>query len=592
MYFLICFNESQYFLNQIYDIINFSLTHGLIFIMLLKVLFLILISAFWLGSFECFAQSFNPSFLNQTNANNVEQILNQMTLDEKIGQVFIFGFPGQDFSTDLNDTLKQLKPGALIVFSRNIKNIHQIAKLNYQIQMASITNTGIPLLLAVDQEGGTVTRIQVSPPVPSGLAIGMTNNNELSEQVGFVTGSILKILGFNMNLAPVLDLSDPNIDSFIGTRSFGNSPKLVSEITNSYSEGLIKAEILPTAKHFPGHGGISADSHKVTPVLNKSKADLFNTDLYPFSHFLPSLSNKAIMIAHLAYPEIDPTRSPATFSKTLTELFLRTTLNYNGLVITDDIEMAGAKIAGSPGDRAAQAFNAGSDLIMVAWSKKAQHQAFLGLKKAVESGQISKNRLNSSVRRILLAKKQFASQKPQPPSTTEITKYLNRSLIKDTYDRVLTLNINEHLYSVQSRLTQLPEHIYVLSARKDFIAPIIKAFNKINVAPVLITRQSKIHQLEALIKSKKNSFFVYYVSSQRTAQLLNKLNPKAKKRILVINATLPGKIEKSELFSGLVNIYYHHPNSGQIILERLFPKFVRNNPISQPLRAPAQKRKL
>ncbi|MCB0410972.1 MAG: glycoside hydrolase family 3 protein, partial [Bdellovibrionales bacterium] len=272
---------------------------------------------------------------------SVEQWLNKMSLEEKVSQVFIFGFAGTEYAKGLGPRLRSLRPGGTIIFQRNIKSPGSLSQMISQAQKETLIREGLPLFTMMDQEGGTVTRIKTRPNSPSALSMGNTNNPKLVQNIGFITGRILDLLGINVNLAPVMDLSDPARKTFIGNRSFGNSPQHVSTMTQAFSKGLTLAGVIPAAKHFPGHGGLHADSHKGTTVKYESLKEIKTKDLIPFQNFIINNQLSAIMVAHVSYPELDDSHLPATYSKKIVTDLLRDQMGYNGLIITDDLEMLG-----------------------------------------------------------------------------------------------------------------------------------------------------------------------------------------------------------------------------------------------------------
>ncbi|MCB0419434.1 MAG: glycoside hydrolase family 3 protein, partial [Bdellovibrionales bacterium] len=348
---------------------------------------------------------------------SVNQQLQQMSLEEKVGQLFIFGFNGKSYNSGIDQKLKNLHPGALISFSKNLGKPYQIARLNHQLQSKSVAYSHVPLLLMVDQEGGTVTRILSSPRPPSALALGLTKDPALARSVGQVTGNILRFLGFNQNLAPVADLSNPNEKNFIGSRSFGDDPLLVRKMVQSLSVGHLQSLVLPTTKHFPGHGGMIQDSHKTLPIKSITIEELKEKELIPFIPLARNPMLTATMVAHLSLPKIDPTGVPATFSKVIITDILRESLGYKGLVITDDIEMSGARSSGSVGQRAIKALIAGNDMIMVAWSYHKQKEAYNAVLTAVRNGVISEARVNESLQRILYVKQLLNLENQVSPLT-------------------------------------------------------------------------------------------------------------------------------------------------------------------------------
>ena len=269
-----------------------------------------------------------------------DEFLKKMPLRKKIGQMFMIGFKGISMDEELSDSIKAINPGALIIFSRNLTSARQITEMNAAAQKLSVFTTGLPLLISTDQEGGDVIRIRTTVPLPSQLALGATADPAIAETAGFATGQLLHILGFNMNLAPVLDVSDPKQMSFIGTRTYGSDPQLVARMAIGFSEGLYKANVMPTAKHFPGHGGGVEDSHNMTPQKYLTYDELKEADLVPFTSMQAHFPNRwATMLGNIAYPALDASRDPATISAPIVGGILRKEMHFNGLVITDDIQM-------------------------------------------------------------------------------------------------------------------------------------------------------------------------------------------------------------------------------------------------------------
>jgi len=159
---------------------------------------------------------------NPSMANHVDALIGSMSVEKKVGQLFIFGFTGKNFNQSLKRKLDRLYPGSIIIFGRNISSLNQIKSLNDRAQAVALKNTHIPLFIAVDQEGGKVLRIKTSPSLPSAKTLAMTEDPELVRSAGYVTGQLLHTLGFNMNLAPVVDISSPNHSDFLGNRAFGD----------------------------------------------------------------------------------------------------------------------------------------------------------------------------------------------------------------------------------------------------------------------------------------------------------------------------------------------------------------------------------
>lgn len=488
----------------------------------------------------------------------------ELSLDQKVGQVFIFGYPSASLTDSGARLLSQLKPGGLIAFGRHIRSLEQIGRLNQQLQKLARAQSSPPLLLMVDQEGGTVSRIRLSVPLPSALALGRLSDDSLVEKYGFQTGELLKSLGFQMNLAPVLDLSDPNSKTFIGNRSFGGDANYVSHISTVYAKGLAKAGIIPTAKHFPGHGGLSADSHHDFPRKLASISELENEDLLPFREFDKIPFAKAIMIGHVSLPNADPSDLPATFSHYILNDLLRDKIGFSGIAITDDVEMSGASVAGTLGERVVKAFEAGSDMIMVAGGPRSQVRAFEALKAAVLSGRISSERLDQSVNRILKAK---AHIKPVYFSR-------DKSLRSARALASLSSQIAEHNFEKAAEpfdslrgFHNSGQSYLLLSSDARFYSAFQDRIPK-NTRLLRLTPKS-LEGVTHSLRQHPEAIVIYYASGLQTARWLQSVPTNEKSRLIVINTNHSAAVENQAQFKAVFNINTPAPESGAWLAEFL-----------------------
>lgn len=541
----------------------------------MKIKFFSLVLAFFflfLGE-KAGAQDKAPTNVEEpTLKQKIEDKLKSMSVEQKIGQMFILGFSSTAFDKKYQKLLSSYQPGGLIVFGRNITSHQQIASLNFKTQSFLKKKVGVPALIMVDQEGGSVTRIKTRPSAPSALALGMTQNSELIEKAGRISGKMLKLLGFNMNLAPVLDLSPPEKHNFIGNRSFGGDPEKVKTMAQAFADGLKSADIIPTAKHFPGHGGITQDSHHSLPIKQESARQLYTRDLVPFRHFIQQSYPSAIMIAHVAFPKIDPSGVPAAFSSIMINNLLRDRLGYNGLVITDDIEMAGADSVGDIGERAVQALEAGCDMIMVAWSPVRQRKAFNAVKKAVQSGRLSMDRIDDSVRRIVHAKLLLKEDEPEVPSKKQIFTNM-KTLISEL--KLLTHNVS--LSNFKKSAEAYPhlkgslaksQPVSIFSADGNFL----RSFSRQKKGRVSFYPLSpkKADPVKGSLKRQPKALPIYYVTGEGTARRLRNLDSKIKKRLVVVNSTHPGLIGDNEDFYAVFDIHSRDYKAGEWISDFLF----------------------
>jgi len=326
-----------------------------------------------------------------------------MKLTSKIGQLLMVGFNGTTPSKEVQDLIKKHRIGGVILFSRNIKDPVQCAKLTDALQKLS---PDAPLLIAVDQEGGRVSRL--APPFtqfPSARTLGRCDSVTLTYSAAEAMAKELIAVGINMNFAPVLDVDTNPKNPIIGDRSFGPSPTLVSKHGLAMIVGMHDQKVIACGKHFPGHGDTSADSHETLPVVNHPISRLADLELKPFIHAIENRLS-CIMTAHVRYSQLDD-KYPASLSKKIISQLLRKTIQFEEVVVTDDLEMKGITDGFSIPEAAVKAVQAGSDLILVCHSAEQQTAVMEALIHAVENGTISEARLNDSLNRLLRLKESF-----------------------------------------------------------------------------------------------------------------------------------------------------------------------------------------
>lgn len=518
-----------------------------------------------------FSYSRSP-IVPSTNVQSIDSTINKMSLEQKVGQLFIFGYAGSTMSRTFSNKFRSYKPGGIIAFKRNIKTPEQIASLNFDLQKLSIDTTGLPAFIMVDQEGGTVTRIKSRPAPPSALAMGEADNPELTQKVGLLTGKILDTLGFNMNLAPVVDLSDPFINNFIGNRAFGPDPQAVKVMGENFARGLQASGIIPTLKHFPGHGGIVQDSHHTMPKKLIGLEELEKSDLVPFAHLANTKLPSAIMVAHVAFPNIDPSGLPATYSKVLVEQTLRGKMGYEGLIITDDIEMTGAEKIQSVGERAIAAIEAGCDMIMVAWQPRHQKAAVSAVVDAVKAGRLPMARIDQSVRRIVALKMGLSDKKlPDRINPKQLKIEMNRYLsdLKLVTNEISVANMEKSLrgYSFYENSIDSLVPLVVMSADYQFYTSIKKSIP--NPVEFVALKRGQKNRLESLLNKKPQSLGIFYVTGVGTARILKNLDPEIKNRIFVINSYHPAVVENTRHYRAVININTRNYSTGQWIANYL-----------------------
>ncbi len=326
-----------------------------------------------------------------------------MDIKERIGQFLMVGFDGTTPSRAVTEMITKYKVGGVILFKRNIQSLPQLVKLTRNLQKLSPQS---PLFIGIDQEGGRVSRLSKEFTIfPAMATVGKHDSAPLGYSVGEVTARELKAVGINVNFAPVLDIHSNPRNPIIGDRAFGDTPGIVSKLGLALMMGQEDNGVMACAKHFPGHGDTSTDSHKVLPQVKHTLERLLDFELRPFQHAIANRLD-ALMTAHVLYSKIDP-ENPASLSKKIITSILREGMNYDGLVFCDDLEMQAILNHYTVGEAALQAVLAGSDILLVCHRMDLQVQVFERLLEAFRKKPLSEKRLTLSLARILRLKEKY-----------------------------------------------------------------------------------------------------------------------------------------------------------------------------------------
>lgn len=322
---------------------------------------------------------------------------------DKIGQLFMVGFNGTAVSADLAAFIKEYKPGGVIVFSRNLESVEQIVELTNDLQRCSPHS---PLLISIDQEGGRVSRLPkdftIFPPCE---VLGRCNSSDLAYAAAATTAKELRAVGINMNMSPVLDVNSNPANPIIGNRAFSSRPGPVCELSAATVGGLQDHGVVACGKHFPGHGDTTADSHKELPIVTAPRERLEQTELPPFRHAVAK-GVATMMTAHVLYHALDKER-PATLSPAIIGTLLRQELRYDGVVLTDDLEMHAIIDHYGIEEATVRSILAGCDMPLICEDRNREVAAITALDKAVADGTISSERLEQSLARVARLKQRF-----------------------------------------------------------------------------------------------------------------------------------------------------------------------------------------
>ena len=325
-----------------------------------------------------------------------------MSVRSLVGQMFMVSVGGTEPDYYINKMIRERNIGGVLLFGYNMKSEAQTKALTAALQELSMkTGPAIPLFVAVDQEGGEVSSAPWVSRHPAAAQVGARGDPAQAREVAEQMGRELLRAGVNTDLAPVVDTG---FGAAIGTRSFGEDPELVAEMGAASVEGFESAGVVSAAKHFPNHGPATSDSHVSLPVVDHDPRKLRSYDLPPFEAAVRA-GAPMVMVGHLLYPAIDPER-PASLSSEAIGM-LRGELGFDGVVVTDDLAMAGATGGGPPARAAVEAVEAGADLLLISSPPQQQADAYDAVVEAVESGEIPRERVETSVERVLRVKEDY-----------------------------------------------------------------------------------------------------------------------------------------------------------------------------------------
>lgn len=335
---------------------------------------------------------------NLTIDEKVDQIVESMSQTEKLGQMVMIGIQGTKVDDDSLYMLNQYHMGGVILFDRNMENPEQVKQLTSDLQAQS--NEKVPLFIGIDEEGGDVVRMaeKLTPP-PSQKEIGATGDIEQAKTWAIKTAKSLKDMGINVNFAPVADVGSND------KRSYSTDTNTVIDFVRAATKGYQQENIIYSLKHFPGIGKGKVDSHVDSSNIDVVKEVLMTEDILPFKTIIDENepNDYFILVSHLKYPALDEEYPASLSSKIMTDL-LRNELGYKGIIITDDMEMGAVANHNDFRSIGVNAVKAGADIVLVCHEYEHQKEVYLGLLDAVNSGEISQERIDESVKRIIKVK--------------------------------------------------------------------------------------------------------------------------------------------------------------------------------------------
>ncbi len=368
-----------------------------------------------LGCVGCGTNSADTGSASQNapdKTDEVQRIVSAMSLEDKVAQLFLVkpeAIVDIGTATAAGESTKQAidktPVGGFVYFSDNLQSEQQVQEMLSNVQKYSKDRTGLPAFLSVDEEGGTVARVAGSgrfdvPNVGNMADIGASGDVQKAKQAGETIGTYLSALGFNLDFAPDADVLTNPENTVVKKRSFGSDPQVVSDMSLAVAQGLAQHQIHSVYKHFPGHGATEGDTHKGYAYTNKTLDELKQSELVPFAHAIEN-GAEFIMAAHISVPNITNDDTPTSLSKTMITDVLREQMGYDGIVVTDAMNMGAVTEQYTSAQAAVKALQAGADIILMPENFQ---KAYQGVLDAVKSGELTEEQIDTAVTRIVKVK--------------------------------------------------------------------------------------------------------------------------------------------------------------------------------------------
>ncbi|WP_047984451.1 glycoside hydrolase family 3 protein [Ornithinibacillus californiensis] len=454
------------------------------------------------------------------------------TIQEKIGQLMVFGFKGKTATPEIKKLIRERHVGGVILFGRNIGTTEEVLALTTELQReAKEAGHKKPLLICIDQENGVVRRLGEGATIfPGSMLLGATGHSENAYITGLLTGRELKALGINWNLAPVLDVNNNPDNPVIGVRSYGETAELVSEFGKQAVKGMQDAGVITTLKHFPGHGDTNVDSHLDLPTISHGMERLKEIELKPFVDVIEQGAD-TIMSAHVYFPAIeDQENVPATLSRKVITGLLREELGFNGVVTTDCMEMNAISEGIGTAEGGVEALKAGIDLIMISHLQSRQYETLNLVEEAILSGEISESIVDEAYQRVMELKDKYLTWDDitldaHPVVSSDVGAKIHEVEANEIYKQGITIVKNEGLLPLQADdsdrvLVVYPKNSYAMQVED-------KRYSTFSLGEAV----SKIHKYTEVME----------LSNPPTTEELNQLREIAKDFKAVIVGTLSAK---------------------------------------------------
>ena len=493
------------------------------------------------------------------------EIVEAMTDEQALAQLLMFGWVGEDPSPLIMEWIRRRDLGGVKIFGWNTSNTQRLARTVGELQSASLQSTfNIPLLIATDQEGGWVRHIKGSTSeTPGNMAIGASGYPRDAYLSGYYIGRELALLGVNMNFAPAVDLFTNRDSALIGPRAFGSDPVSTGIFGAAFVRGQLAAGVIPTAKHFPGHGDTHLDSHGILPRINISYDTLWDRELIPY-RMLVAEGLPAVMSGHLAFPQMESGSTPSSLSPWFLRTVLRDIIGFNGVVITDDLMMIGAtSYLRSLPLTAKQAIVAGNDIIMFSTTPVLNDQIWTFLVSSMREEEDFRQVVRESARRVLELKLTYLrgpSSVPYIPDISrvaaEIPDQEGASFFLDLAGRSVTVMQPDPPDSVFPVTSENAGRVLLAGRYRDFFTYGNRAFpGASNYFYSSTTNPSDI-----VFPARNADTIIFCLSDAIDLRILRNLQ-QLNKRVIVLSILSPVHAENIPWVTGTVAIYSYAPES-------------------------------
>ncbi|MGL5235130.1 MAG: glycoside hydrolase family 3 protein [Empedobacter falsenii] len=509
------------------------------------------------------AQHVSPLYKDSIQMKWVNEKYNSMSLEEKVGQLFIVAaYTNRDavHENDIQKLIEEEHIGGLIFMQDQAA--HQIELTN---KFQSISK--IPLLIGMDAEWGLAMRLKGVERFPWNMTLGALRDNKLVYQIGKQIGIQANRMGVQFNFSPSVDVNvNPN-NPIIGNRSFGSNPDRVAEKGIAYMDGMRAQNVLSSAKHFPGHGNTDQDSHKVLPLIPDNKADLEKYHIAPFKKMIDE-GVQSIMVAHLNVPALEPDpKIPSTLSKNIITDYLKGELQFKGIVITDALNMDGVAKMFPAGDVDYRAFVAGNDILLFSQNVHVGKQKIID---AINKGQISEARLEESVKKILMAKYITGLNEIKTLNSANVLEDLNSpenlALTTKIFEKASTVVKNEHKLLPIKKLNQKIAFVPLEQTDYDQFLTHLQKYTNVELVKILNPNQiNLLNDYDVIISGaflSNETVYKPYKLSDNSKAILKAL-PKDKKKIFSLFTSPYGLKDLNLSNLDAVTVHYQNTKDAQ-----------------------------